>query len=203
MPKDSSKTIVYSALEVANICGVVNQTVINWIKKGYLSAFSTPGNQYRVYQDDLISFMKTRNMRIPPEIYDLQARKELKNMSVLVIEDEKGLNMVLANYLLREFPDKKISSALDSFEAGMILSEKCNDVVLLDLDIKGVDGFELCKKITQTDNFGKPVVVAISSRQTSSLEDNLKGIDVNYFLPKPLNLDDLKAIFKKNLVIIT
>ncbi|MDD7417100.1 MAG: response regulator [Treponemataceae bacterium] len=197
MPKDSSKTIVYSALEVANICGVVNQTVINWIKKGYLSAFSTPGNQYRVYQDDLISFMKTRNMRIPPEIYDLQARKELKNMSVLVIEDEKGLNMVLANYLLREFPDKKISSALDSFEAGMILSEKCNDVVLLDLDIKGVDGFELCKKITQTDNFGKPVVVAISSRQTSSLEDNLKGIDVNYFLPKPLNLDDLKAIFKK------
>ena len=197
MPKDSSKTIVYSALEVANICGVVNQTVINWIKKGYLSAFSTPGNQYRVYQDDLISFMKTRNMRIPPEIYDLQARKELKNMSVLVIEDEKGLNMVLANYLLREFPDKKISSALDSFEAGMILSEKCNDVVLLDLDIKGVDGFELCKKIIQTDNFGKPVVVAISSRQTSSLEDNLKGIDVNYFLPKPLNLDDLKAIFKK------
>ena len=197
MPKDSSKTIVYSALEVANICGVVNQTVINWIKKGYLSAFSTPGNQYRVYQDDLISFMKTRNMRIPPEIYDLQARKELKNMSVLVIEDEKGLNMVLANYLLREFPDKKISSALDSFEAGMILSEKCNDVVLLDLDIKGVDGFELCKKITQTDNFGKPVVVAISSMQTSSLEDNLKGIDVNYFVPKPLNLDDLKAIFKK------
>ena len=197
MPKDSSKTIVYSALEVANICGVVNQTVINWIKKGYLSAFSTPGNQYRVYQDDLISFMKTRNMRIPPEIYDLQARKELKNMSVLVIEDEKGLNMVLANYLLREFPDKKISSALDSFEAGMILSEKCNDVVLLDLDIKGVDGFELCKKITQTDNFGKPVVVAISSRQTSSLEDDLKGIDVNYFVPKPLNLDDLKAIFKK------
>lgn len=197
MPKDSSKTIVYSALEVANICGVVNQTVINWIKKGYLSAFSTPGNQYRVYQDDLISFMKTRNMRIPPEIYDLQARKELKNMSVLVIEDEKGLNMVLANYLLREFPDKKISSALDSFEAGMILSEKCNDVVLLDLDIKGVDSFELCKKITQTDNFGKPVVVAISSRQTSSLEDDLKGIDVNYFLPKPLNLDDLKAIFKK------
>jgi len=197
MPKDSSKTIVYSALEVANICGVVNQTVINWIKKGYLSAFSTPGNQYRVYQDDLISFMKTRNMRIPPEIYDLQDRKELKNMSVLVIEDEKGLNMVLTNYLLREFPDKKISSALDSFEAGMILSEKCNDVVLLDLDIKGIDGFELCKKITQTDNFGKPVVVAISSRQTSSLEDDLKGIDVNYFVPKPLNLDDLKAIFKK------
>ncbi|MCR5698611.1 MAG: response regulator [Treponemataceae bacterium] len=197
MPKDSSKTVVYSALEVANICGVVNQTVINWIKKGYLSAFSTPGNQYRVYQDDLISFMQSRNMRIPPEIYDTSDRKELKNMSVLVIEDEKGLNMVLAKYLEREFPDKKISSAFDSFEAGMVLSEKSNDVVLLDLDIKGIDGFELCKKITQTDNFGKPVVVAISGKQNSSLEDELKQIDVDYFAPKPLNLDDLKATFKK------
>ena len=53
MSKDSRKTIVYSALEVANICGVVNQTAINWIRNGYLKAFSTPGGQYRVYQDDL------------------------------------------------------------------------------------------------------------------------------------------------------
>ena len=45
-----------SALEVANICGVVNQTAINWIKSGHLKAFITPGGQYRVYTDDLISF---------------------------------------------------------------------------------------------------------------------------------------------------
>ena len=41
MSKDINKTIVYSALEVANICGVVNQTAINWIRNGYLTAFST------------------------------------------------------------------------------------------------------------------------------------------------------------------
>ncbi|MDR2747514.1 MAG: histidine kinase, partial [Treponema sp.] len=32
---------MYSALEVANICGVVNQTAINWIRNGYLKAFVT------------------------------------------------------------------------------------------------------------------------------------------------------------------
>ena len=53
MSKDSSRTIVYSALEVANICGVVNQTAINWIRNGYLKAFSTPGGQYRVYLDEI------------------------------------------------------------------------------------------------------------------------------------------------------
>ena len=55
MSKEFEKTIVYSALEVANICGVANQTAINWIRNGYLKAYSTPGGQYRVYADDLVT----------------------------------------------------------------------------------------------------------------------------------------------------
>ena len=58
---------VYSALEVAKICGVVNQTAINWIKAGYLKAFCTPGGQYRVYPEDLADFMTKRNMKLPEE----------------------------------------------------------------------------------------------------------------------------------------
>ena len=65
MSKEFEKTIVYSALEVANICGVANQTAINWIRNGYLKAYSTPGGQYRVYADDLVGFMSDRNMRVP------------------------------------------------------------------------------------------------------------------------------------------
>lgn len=57
MSKKAKKVVVYSALEVANICGVVNQTAINWIRNGYLKAFQTPGGQFRVYVDDLVFFM--------------------------------------------------------------------------------------------------------------------------------------------------
>ena len=53
MLKKDKKIRIYSALEVANICGVVNQTAINWIKNSHLKAFTTPGGQYRVYSEDL------------------------------------------------------------------------------------------------------------------------------------------------------
>ena len=43
------KSVVYSAMEVAKICGVVNQTAINWIRNNYLKASTTPGGQFRVY----------------------------------------------------------------------------------------------------------------------------------------------------------
>ena len=71
MNKDSNKTIVYSALEVANICGVVNQTAINWIRNGYLQAFSTPGGQYRIYLEDCL---------INEEIDDLDYEYLLENL---------------------------------------------------------------------------------------------------------------------------
>ena len=65
-----NKPVVFSALEVANICGVVNQTAINWINTGHLKAFKTPGGQYRVYPADLISFMRDRKMKIPKELLE-------------------------------------------------------------------------------------------------------------------------------------
>ena len=78
MNKDSNKTIVYSALEVANICGVVNQTAINWIRNGYLQAFSTPGGQYRIYLEDLVAFMKSRNMKIPADLLEIYQQQKTK-----------------------------------------------------------------------------------------------------------------------------
>ena len=97
MSKDINKTIVYSALEVANICGVVNQTAINWIRNGYLTAFSTPGGQYRVYLEDLIEFMNKRNMKIPAELLETQSTMKKQDVSILVVDDDKGLNQVVSS----------------------------------------------------------------------------------------------------------
>ena len=79
MAKKIEKPVIYSALEVANICGVVNQTAINWINSGYLKAFKTPGGQYRVYPDDLANFMRERNMHIPMKLLSVCSNCEAYN----------------------------------------------------------------------------------------------------------------------------
>ncbi len=60
MSRSDKKVNIFSALEVANICGVVNQTAINWIRNGHLKAFTTPGGQYRIYAEDLVDFLNAR-----------------------------------------------------------------------------------------------------------------------------------------------
>lgn len=195
MSKDSRKTIVYSALEVANICGVVNQTAINWIRNGYLKAFSTPGGQYRVYQDDLIDFMNKRHMRIPSDLVGESEPSDGK--CILVVDDDRGLNSVIAKFFEKRFPDIEIIQAFDGFEAGAQLVAKKPDIVLLDLNLPGVDGFKLCSQINEDDKFGKPVVFVITSLNDDGVEEDVKKKGAAEFFRKPLNLVEIAGAVKK------
>ena len=153
MAKDLNKTVVYSALEVANICGVVNQTAINWIRNGHLKAFSTPGGQYRVYRDDLIVFMQNRGMRMPDDFLAIIADNEKSQNSIVIVDDDRGLNNVLKMYLEKIFPDIHFFQAFDGFEAGALLMEKKPFCVLLDLNLPGVNGLELCARLKQQEMY--------------------------------------------------
>src|SRR5574344_3056313 len=100
MSNKIEKPVIYSALEVANICGVVNQTAINWINNGYLKAFKTPGGQYRVYPDDLVDFMSGRNMHIPMKLLSSCTNKVAYNSgTMLVIDDDKTFNTLITSYI--------------------------------------------------------------------------------------------------------
>lgn len=194
MSKEFEKTIVYSALEVANICGVANQTAINWIRNGYLKAYSTPGGQYRVYADDLVKFMTERNMRVPENLASLCNTSS--NSSILVVEDDMGLNTVLHQYLSKEFSGAQIYQAFDGFEAGALMTSKKPSVVVLDLNLPGVDGFELCKKINSSDDFGNPAIIVITALQDSGIEDKIQEMNAVAFFRKPIVLDELSQAIK-------
>ena len=190
MSKEFEKTIVYSALEVANICGVANQTAINWIRNGYLKAYSTPGGQYRVYADDLVGFMIERKMRVPENLASICSARTTGH-GILIVEDDSGLNSVLHQYLSKEFSDATIYQAFDGFEAGSIMAGKKPGVVLLDLNLPGVDGFELCKKINSSEEFGHPAVIVITALQDSSIEDRINEMNAVAFFRKPVVLEEL------------
>jgi two-component system OmpR family response regulator len=110
MPKNDRKIRIFSALEVANICGVVNQTAINWIRNGYLKAFTTPGGQYRVYAEDLMKFLDSRGMRIPEELGEL-FREDVDWGTLLIVDDDEELNSLLKKFLEKKLPTYHILQA--------------------------------------------------------------------------------------------
>jgi len=98
MAKFNSKVRTFSALEVAKLCGVVNQTSINWIRNEQLKAFTTPGGQYRIYAQDLVIFLKSHNMRVPDELRQ-ELTTPIDTGLALIVDDDKDLNTILKRFI--------------------------------------------------------------------------------------------------------
>jgi excisionase family DNA binding protein len=54
----------FTTNDIAQMCNVTRQTVINWIKTGKLKANLTPGGHRRVLRDDLLSFFQENGMEV-------------------------------------------------------------------------------------------------------------------------------------------
>ncbi len=190
MAKKEKKVRIFSALEVANICGVVNQTAINWIKSKYLKAFTTPGGQYRVYADDLYYFLHTRGMRVPEELKKIIEEQE-RDKKLLIVEDDADLNNLLRKYFEKTRSDHTILQAFDGFEAGKLLSETKPGVIILDINLPGIDGHKLCKNIKTDRSLGNPVVIAITGIPDPSLKETILREGADAFLAKPFKPAEL------------
>ncbi len=190
MAKLSSKVRTFSALEVAKLCGVVNQTAINWIRAEHLKAFTTPGGQYRVYAEDLVSFLKSRGMRVPEELHD-DLTMPVDTGLVLIVDDDKDLNTILKRLIERKIESLRVAQAFDGFEAGRIIAERHPAIVVLDLNLPGVDGASLCKKIRSDESFGQPDVIAITGIAEEEARPQMMSAGANAFFAKPLNFEAL------------
>ena len=194
MAKQGKKVRIFSALEVANICGVVNQTAINWIKSGHLKAFTTPGGQYRIYADDLHDFLSSRKMRIPEEIVRLASPE---HRCVLIVEDDEDLNQMLFELLRQDITEYTVLQAFDGFSAGRLITEKKPKLILLDINLPGIDGHELIKTIKTDPDLENPIVVAMSgiadeiSEKASIIKE---GADA--FIAKPVSIENVLKVVR-------
>jgi len=67
-PRDSKKLIqkdIFTTFDVSRICQANIASIKNWIMKGYLKAFRTPGGHYRIQKRDLVNFLRKYHMPNP------------------------------------------------------------------------------------------------------------------------------------------
>ena len=190
MGKNEKRVRIFSALEVANLCGVVNQTAINWIKSSHLKAFTTPGGQFRVYAEDLIAFLEDRGMRIPAEL-NAEVNEDVDANLILIVDDDPDLNTILKRMLERKIPDIGVAQAFDGFEAGRIIAERHPALVFLDFDLPGINGKSLCARIRSDPSIGKPSVISMTGIDTPEMREDMLAAGADDFFGKPLDFDGI------------
>ncbi len=184
-----SKKNVFTTFEVAEICDVTPVTIQNWIDKGWLRAYRTPGGHRRVRKEALLAFLESRDMPHPfPEKGGVPR--------VLIVNGDLGLADSLKEALSLEEPGYDIAVAHDGFRAGVLYSAAHTDVVILDLNHSSVDGYEVCRQIKQGEAGGETVVLALGGVDGDERKRILE-VGAAHCLPKPVDAVGLRNLVKE------
>jgi len=110
-------------------------------------------------------------------------------MKILLAEDEVDLNNVVTRYLKKN--GYSVDSVLDGEEALDYLEYSEYDLVILDIMMPKVDGFEVIKKLRNKGNHTS--VLMLTARD--SADDKVKGLDLGAddYIVKPFDFNELLA----------
>jgi len=101
--------------------------------------------------------------------------------TILIIEDDKFLRELIARKLLEE--DYEISEAIDGEEGIKKVKEEKPDLVLLDLILPGIDGFEVLSRMKEDPVLAQiPVIILSNLGQKDDVERGLKLGAVDYLI---------------------
>ena len=166
--------------QISNMLEVSDQSVSNWIDSGLLPAERTPGGHRRVDREDLIAFLKKQNMRIPAEL-------PYAPPTILVVDDDPEVAGWISTILSENFAGFRILVAFDGFDAGRMITAERPDLVILDLFMPGMDGFEVCRRIKTDPQTKEITVIAITAQPSEESEKAIRSAGAEEYLQKPLD----------------
>lgn len=184
---DKRKT--FTTQELAKYCDVTPRTIAQWIREGKIRAHRTPGNHSRVAREDFITFLKKYDMPIPEEIRDVPAASGKKR--VLVVDDDPEM-VRSVNRVLQGEGKYIVDTAYNGFEAGQKFTEHKPDVVILDLRMPKVDGYQLCRSIRNNPK-NNHIKILIISGIVDSHQEKIMEAGADDYLAKPFDNKDLKT----------
>jgi DNA-binding response OmpR family regulator len=108
---------------------------------------------------------------------------------VLAVDDDTVCNHVIGSTLKRANLD--ISSVEDPLEGLKLLEANHFDLVLLDIDMPKMTGFEVCEKLRRLPHYKTTPVIFVTAH--SNFENRTKGVlsGGNYFIAKPIDPSEL------------
>ena len=190
------RTVVTTG-DVAEHCQVSYETVKNWIRHGQLPAFETPGGHHRVLIEDFKTFLASYGM---PD-YDHEAEPVVQASSgnkrrVLIVDPDSGLVSILVDFCT-DVEGYECASAVDGFEAGMLMVSFRPDLVILDILAPQLNGFQVCRTIKTNPNTRGALVLAVTGHPEDGNMSNIYACGADDGLVKPFKLEALKEHMDK------
>lgn len=194
MKESAIKKSFCTTREAAGLLGVSVGTVQLWVESGLLQAWKTSGGHRRVLRESIDGLLHKGAGEAPDAKGGVLPTVAARPLRILVVEDEPSL-LRLYQARLALWPMAPVVSLADNGVTGLLMMGRSNpDLLITDLDMPGMDGFNMLRVLHQTPEMRQATIVVVTGLDAAEVARRggvPKGVEV---LPKPVPFDRLLAI---------
>lgn len=140
-------------------------------------------------REALLSDAALSGVTSPPE-------GELQDLNVLYIEDNR-VNALVMQGMFRALPGGFLRLAASAEEGLQMVQHDVPDVILLDLNLPGIDGFEALRRLRDDPQTGRIPLAAVSADAIDETTIKVQREGSDAFLVKPVDFDRLLQVLKQ------
>lgn len=190
LPPPESNDPYCSTSQAAKMLGVSLGTVQNMVEDGVLDAWKTSGGHRRIKRESVMALLAKRGSAQPGT-----ASSE-GGLSVLIVEDDAFLQERYRKTMESWGLPLSIEIVGNGFDALLLVGQRLPDVLIVDLILPGVDGFELVRALHGNPTLAGTDIVVVSgmSREDIGKRGTLPA-DVPIY-DKPVPFHELHGFFR-------
>jgi CheY-like chemotaxis protein len=117
-------------------------------------------------------------------------RDKIMKKKILIVEDDNIIRDALSEFLANE--GYETSTATNGKEAVDIAQKTTPDLIIMDMFMPVMDGWDATRIIKETENLVNTKVVCLSAYTSVENEEKSKQVKCDLILTKPIYPDDLK-----------
>lgn len=174
--------------QAANLLNVSLRTVQLWAESGVLSAWKTAGGHRRISTESVEKIRHEQNLAAGPA-------PDARKLTIVIVEDDP---LYLELYQLKIAAWRLpvvVAVANDGFEALLMIGKLSPQIVISDLSMPGMDGFQMIRSLEENSvKLDLIVITGLSDREIKRSGSLPEKVTV---LKKPAPLDELETLLRR------
>jgi len=173
----------------AKLLGLSVGTIQTLVEKTELQAWKTQGGHRRIAMQSIRDYQRRHNM-----MSSLPEGRQSR-LKVLLVEDDEVTREMMRNFCTRCDMPVDCTAMSSGLEALVDISSIMPDVLIADLNMPGVDGFELLRTLRQNPVFNRMTCLVVSALTAPEIVSRGSLPEGTICVAKPVNLQWLNGFF--------
>jgi excisionase family DNA binding protein len=173
--------------EASQILGVSVRTIQQWTEREWLESWKTSGGHRRISPDSV-------DKRLIQQQADVGLPEKLPALTVLIIEDDDALRRLYFTHFKSWPCTSTVYTAHNGFDGLIMLGEVKPDLLICDLRLPGVNGFQIVRAVNDMQKLRALDIVVISGLPLPEINAHGGLPERVHVMGKPIDFEKLKKI---------